>query len=133
MNICYLLLLLFIKQLNAVKVPNKSIIENINVPSCRNCIYYKPSVFGDEFSSTFSRCEKFGEKNIITNEIRYDYAESCRNNELKCGKEGKYFEEETSINRKIIKNFIIKNSKYIIILSPAFLVILLQIITLDKK
>lgn len=133
MNICYLLLLLFIKQLNATKLPNKSIIKNINVPSCRNCIYYKPSVFGDEFSSIFSKCEKFGEKNIITNEISYDYTESCRNNELKCGNEGKYFEEEKNINRKIIRDFIMKNSKYIIIFSPVFLVILIQIMILDKK
>ena len=81
-------------------VNSGKIIKNINIPVCRNCIYYKPYVYGDEFSSMYSRCEKFGEKNIITDEIKYDYVDDCRKNESKCGFEGKYFEEEKDIDFK---------------------------------
>ena len=47
---------------------------------------------------------KFGEKNIITNEIKYDYVDLCRQSESQCGKEGKYFEEEPNIELKIMKH-----------------------------
>jgi hypothetical protein len=66
-------------------------IKNINIPSCRNCIHYKPEIYTD-FDSTLNKCEKFGEKNIINGEIRLDFADSCRNDETKCGHSGKYFE-----------------------------------------
>jgi hypothetical protein len=88
------------------------IIKNIEVPSCKNCIYYKPSKHGIDFSSTMGRCSKFGEKNIITDEIIYEYADKCRQKESLCGKEGKYFEKEDElrlavkiINYKIQTNF----------------------------
>jgi hypothetical protein len=57
------------------------------------------------------RCSKFGEKNIITDEIKYDYADKCREKESLCGKEGKYFEKEDDLilSLKIIKYNIQKN------------------------
>jgi hypothetical protein len=67
------------------------IIKNINVPSCKNCIYYKPRMFDSDFTSTLNICEKFGNKNIITDKITYDYADLCRQSDTKCGEEGKYF------------------------------------------
>lgn len=91
--------------------PDK-IIENINLPSCKNCIYYKPNVLRNDFTSTFNKCEKFGKKDIITDEITYNYADSCRSNENMCGKEGKYFEEEKNIKFKIAKYKIISNLPY---------------------
>ena len=88
------------------------IIKNVNIPACRNCVFYRPDVYGDEFSSPYSRCEKFGEKNIITNKIIYDFAVQCRNDETKCGIQGKYFENESSDRYKRI-NFIAGLSSYI--------------------
>jgi len=87
------------------------IIKNIEVPSCKNCIFYQPSKHGIDFSSTMGRCSKFGEKNIITDEIKYDYADKCREKESLCGKEGKYFEKEDDLilSLKIIKYNIQKN------------------------
>jgi len=79
------------------------IIKNINFPSCKNCIYYKPDSFYSDFTSPLNKCEKFGEKNIITDEIKYNYVDFCRNDETLCGKEGKYFEEEKNIKFKIMK------------------------------
>lgn len=88
------------------------IIKNINVPSCRNCIHYKPNLNFNDFTSSLSKCDKFGEKNIITDEITYNYADSCRDKESLCGKNGKYFEEEKNINIKILKYKIISNMQY---------------------
>lgn len=87
------------------------IIKNIDIPSCKNCIYHIPSKHGSEFSSTMSKCEKIGEKNIITDEIKYHYADKCREKESLCGNEGKYFEKEDDLilNIKIIKYNIQKN------------------------
>ena len=107
-------------------VPSNKIIKNINYPSCRNCIHYKPNSYYSDFTSILSKCEKFGEKNIITDEIRYNYADSCRDNESKCGKEGKYFEEEKNINMKILLHKIISNMSYILTIS--FLILYINFI-----
>jgi hypothetical protein len=90
-------------------------IKNINVPACRNCIFYKPDVYGDEFGSPYSRCEKFGEKNIITNEIKYDFAEDCRKDETKCGIQGRYF-DETNSELKMLYYRWKKNLPYVFII-----------------
>jgi len=76
-------------------------IRNINIPSCKKCIHYKPAPYNFDFTSSYNRCEKFGEKDIITDKIKYDFAELCRSNESQCGKEGKYFEEEENLDMKI--------------------------------
>jgi hypothetical protein len=92
---------------------SEKIIRNIDIPSCRNCIYFKPNNYG-RFETSLGKCEKFGTKNIITNEIRHDYADFVRNDESKCGITGKYFEEEKNINLKILKHHIIINFPYIV-------------------
>jgi hypothetical protein len=48
-------------------------------------------MFDSDFTSTLNICEKFGNKNIITDKITYDYADLCRQSDTKCGEEGKYF------------------------------------------
>jgi hypothetical protein len=92
--------------LSLLKMVDAKKIQNINIPTCRNCIHYKPS-FLNEFSSDLNKCEFFGEKNILTGKIKYDYADLCRKNEDKCGHIGKYFEEEPNIELKIIKHSLI--------------------------
>jgi len=79
---------------------SEKIITNFNVNPCVNCVFYKPSPFR-KFGSEFSKCEKFGDKNIITGEITYFYADSCRNNQYKCGVEGKYFLQESEFKLKL--------------------------------
>jgi len=78
-------------------VSSSPIIKNSNIPACRNCIHYKPSFYNNEFS----------EKNIISDKIILESAESCRRDESKCGANGKYFEEEKNINLKVLKHKII--------------------------
>ena len=90
------------------------IIKNINIPACKNCIYYKPCMFDSDFTSIVNTCEKFGNKNIITDKITYDYANLCRQQDDKCGEEGKYFEKEPYIKSKIIKHWIISRMPLIL-------------------
>jgi hypothetical protein len=79
----------------------------------------------NDFTYSLNKCNKFGSKDIITDEISYDFASSCRNDENKCGYEGKYFIQEKNINFKIfIHNLINK--------SPLFLLIFISIYSIIK-
>ena len=62
------------------------IIKNTIRPICKECIYYKKQIFSSE------KCTKYGTKNLVTGEIKYDTAEWCRKIETKCGANGKRFE-----------------------------------------
>jgi hypothetical protein len=88
---------------------SEQIIKNGNVNPCVNCVFYKPSTFR-KFTSEFSKCEKFGEKDIITGVINYSYADSCRNNQGKCGIEGHYFvqESELKLKLKLLKSYLLR-------------------------
>lgn len=84
----------------------EKIIKNINIPACKNCFNFKPTELDGLFVKN-DICNKFGSKDIITNKIKYDYAYYCRKNELKCGEEGKYFQQEKYVKLKILKYKII--------------------------
>jgi hypothetical protein len=114
-----------LKNLFLLMVQTNKIIKNINIPSCKNCIYYKPNIFNNDFTCTFNKCEKFGEKDIITDKITYKFADFCRNDEAMCGKEGKYFEEEKNIKLKIAKHKIISNLPIILLAITLFIKVLL--------
>lgn len=88
---------------------SEKIIKNINFPSCRDCVHFTPSLYDTDFGSLSSKCKKFGDKNIITSKITYNYANSCRYDKSKCGEEGKYFELEKNINLKILLHKSISN------------------------
>jgi hypothetical protein len=108
----------------------KLLIKNIDMPSCRNCIHFIQDNYNID---SLSKCNKFGEKNIISNQIRYDYADSCRKDENKCGLEGKCFEKETDINLRIksIKNQLSENSTCIFLLSMFSIYIIYKINSLQ--
>jgi hypothetical protein len=108
-------------------VHSEKIIKNVNLPACRNCIHYQPDPFYNDFTSSLNRCNKFGDKNIVTDKITYDFADYCRNDESKCGKEGKYFEEEPNINMKVLKYSLLKNMPYGILLLGLGGTVVLQI------
>lgn len=93
-------------------VHSEKIIKNVNLPACRNCIHYQPDPFYNDFTSSLNKCNKFGDKNIVTDKITYDFADQSRNDESKCGKEGKYFIEEPNIHMKILKYSVLKNMPY---------------------
>jgi len=83
------------------------IIKNINIPACRNCKYYKIGCW--DTTGYLSKCGKFGEKDINTGEISFDFANECRRNEEKCGKQGKHFEQEPNLNIRLLKHTLVNN------------------------
>ena len=104
------------------------IIKNIDIPACRNCMYYKPSTYNG-FTSSLNRCEKFGTKDIISDEIDYDFASYCRNDEDKCGKDGKHFVIEENLPAKMITHFVAKNWPIGFAISVAVLLNVLAVYT----
>jgi len=40
------------------------------------------------------RCHKFGEMNIISGEVEYAMAETCRLDDTRCGRNATHFEEK---------------------------------------
>jgi len=58
---------------------------------CKNCIHFRPTRYSIDFASSAGICNKFSK-----------YADICRINPSKCGREGKYFEEEPHLHRKIL-------------------------------
>jgi hypothetical protein len=66
--------------------------------------------------SSSNKCEYFGRKNLITNEITYDYADYCRTDENKCGEKGKYFEKNNTVEFKIILHKFINISPYLLLI-----------------
>lgn len=72
------------------KDPN---IINGDLPTCSRCIHYRPDfLFFLPVNNHFGKCSKFGEKDIITGKINYIYADYIRNDENKCGINGRMFE-----------------------------------------
>ena len=72
-----------------------SSIQSKPIKSCSNCknyveILYKESI---AIGNYYGKCSKFIEINHATGEIDYSSALVVRNDETKCGKNGKYFEK----------------------------------------
>jgi len=61
-------------------------------PVCKNCLNFSPLDESSSIeSSKFGLCTKFGAKNMITGEIKYDSAINCRNDASKCSNFGFHF------------------------------------------
>jgi hypothetical protein len=90
-------------------VGNSNQIKNSAFPSCKNCIHHRPSIFSDNYISTFSKCSYFGKKDIITDNIEYDFADSCRQQNDKCGNEGKFYVKDKYVNTKLGIYTLIRN------------------------
>ena len=82
----YKLLFLFLHQ----NKKNKNII-NLDIPICKNCIYFKEGI--SEYKYSLGKCELFGELDSVSGEIKNEYASTCRYDEKMCGKNGKYYIE----------------------------------------
>jgi hypothetical protein len=60
-----------------------------DAPACVNCFYFQKSSAKD---LTFSKCLKYGTKDLITGNIRYEYTTSIRDHlNTKCGTKGTHF------------------------------------------
>jgi hypothetical protein len=99
------------------------------MPSCRNCIHYKP--YSYDLSSDLGKCAYFGTKNIETGIIQMEYASLCRTDADKCGLYGKYFEEDMNAEYKNLLGNIIKPLPFevsIIIIYMSFFSIYIQLL-----
>ena len=73
-----------------------SFIEKATNP-CVNCINYRKYNYTyphDEMYDSETKlgtCYLFGKENMVTGQVEYDDALSCRKNESKCGKNGRYY------------------------------------------
>jgi hypothetical protein len=105
--------------LQFVTVSSEKVIKNINIQSCINCVHYKPLYSITNFDNYYNKCNNFGSKNVITNKISYDLAIMCRNDESKCGIEGKYFKQDKNIKLKIFTHHIISKIPIILFVSTA--------------
>ena len=112
-------------------IHSEKIIKNMNIQSCKTCIHYKPYSYTGDYSS-LSRCENFGEKSIITDEIKYDYAYSCREDEKKCGNLAKFYEKDENMELKYIYYAIIANLPIGIITVLTFVSIIANTLYIKK-
>ena len=75
-------------------------LKYMNYVKCMNFVHFKPARYNIDFASSTGKCNKFSKK--------YDeFANICRMDELKCGKEGKHFEKEPYLYTKMIKHNLI--------------------------
>ena len=93
----------------------KPVINNIGFPSCCNCIHYRPSIYSS--NDPISTCANFGEKDIITGEITYKYADVCRKDESACGHIGKYYEMDHNADVKLFFYSIVQNAPMTILVA----------------
>lgn len=76
-------------------------IQNKTFPACIDCKHFIRNNFISNISNNkiiydddLGKCRLFGHKNIITGEITYKYATTCRISYNKCGPQGIYFSEK---------------------------------------
>lgn len=88
----FLVLSVFIVNLtNALnKVPNKYII-NSGLPECRNCKHFAPHN-SEEHKYSLATCLLYGQKNIISGKITFEFASHVRNRDSQCSREGINYE-----------------------------------------
>ena len=73
--------------LNYNNTNSEQIIKNINIPSFRNCVHYKPYYYTTDFTASYNKCNKFGNKNVKTNkwynfQIKEDVEEDTENSDV---------------------------------------------------
>ena len=93
-----LILFLLLKLIFSNKIPfmKKAFIKNTNLPICSNCKHFIEYKRRDDLlpDITLSKCKKFGAVNIVTGEIKYEYADRCRHDKDKCGIYGDEYESK---------------------------------------
>ena len=81
-----------------------SYVKNLHDPICINCAHFIK--YSNNCPTDFipvdkmGNCIKFGNKNLVTGEIKYDYAFICRKDIDKCGEEGRFFKENITISKQ---------------------------------
>ena len=64
-------------------------VKNLDLPICKECVHF---INSDVSGPEFGKCKLFGEKNMVTGEIEYSYAQLCRKDEMyRCGSPGFFY------------------------------------------
>ena len=64
-------------------------IRNKELPICSNCVHFIE--LENDYPYDGYRCKKFGEMDVITGAINYDYAAVCRLGDDNCGTKGSHY------------------------------------------
>ena len=72
------------------KKPNKYII-NSALPECRNCKHFMPHN-SEQHKYSLATCLLYGQKDIISGKITFEFAQHVRNRDGQCSREGLNFE-----------------------------------------
>lgn len=68
--------------------------QRVVYPMCELCIHYRKS----SLSHALSRCSMFSYLDLRWDNKEYDYADYARRTESKCGKEGRFYKQDTKID-----------------------------------
>ena len=68
---------------------------------CKNCIHFKPPRYNIDFASSTGTCKKFSKK-------YEEFADTCRIDPSKCGKDGKYYYPKKDMSECYMKMMRIK-------------------------
>jgi hypothetical protein len=94
-----LVVCLMLKNVFSTKLPT---IRNSNFPICANCIHFIEDKTNYPYepapNDKYARCKLFGQVNIVTGEINYDFASFCREDSKRCGLTGVGFEEKPKVS-----------------------------------
>jgi len=109
MNIRFNCLMILLVLINSYQI------NNMNFRKCENCGYFIDYTKNNKYNSIANeelrKCKKFYKKNLLTDEIFFENALKCRQDENLCGERGEFFEEIsneitiTSNNSQILNNF----------------------------
>lgn len=77
------------------------VVASLDTNPCHKCKFFMPHVVGGKYEvgNYFGRCRKFGYIDTKTHEIDHLFAHTARANEKRCGKGGKYYEENLDAPR----------------------------------
>jgi hypothetical protein len=84
---------------------SSSVMINTVLPSCSNCVHfvkytniyaYDPIPIDKHLEQ--GKCNKFGELNLITGSVKYEFARQARENSDQCGRLGTHFYGKTEHN-----------------------------------
>lgn len=96
-------------------------IKNYNRPICASCKYFKPiNTFDKKDAIKYGQCKKYGEKNLLSGNIEYEFASIARKY-LNCGINGTHYQYDSNYMWKYQQTYF----KILLTVSPFIIIIIL--------
>ena len=86
----YIWLSWFLRACNSSKLPIR-LPAPYRPPACKDCVHFQPFWMISHVDYAFSRCAKFETRD---SQLSNNYADTCRNDETRCGKHGTHFQKK---------------------------------------